>query len=516
MNNEKLTGSFYTPQVLVDYMVKYIKDHRQTGICEILEPSAGDGRFLSPMQKAFDCSVTAIEFDENKAQLIKNNHSSARIITRDFLDFAMESNNEYDIIIGNPPYINKRLMPTSQREKAVALLVKHDLSEELFQNMWVAFLVGALDLLKEGGVIFFVLPFEFLQVQYAETLRVFLESKFSTIRITTFEEKVFEGIEQDTCLVYLANETDEKAYVEYTTIVSPSNPVENFSSRIMRNKPIKKWSNCIINDDETELLTGFNQYQQMGSFGSISPGIVTGANAFFILDLETVKKLNLENEVLLPIVSKSNDLVKRFLFSKDDFNALSENGKKVWLLNLSKTKETAFPQELTVYLESGQQEEINDRFKCKHRVRWFDVPIVSKGSISFFKRYNNFPRMVVNSADVYTTDIAYNIRIREGIDAESLAFCFYNSLTLALCEYNGRFYGGGVGELVPSEFKELRIPYQEVAKAHIYEVDRMIRENTSFSLIIDYVDSIVLNIPKEQKEKLQDIRNRYIKRRLSK
>ncbi len=42
----------------------------------------------------------------------------------------------------------------------------------------------------------------------------------------------------------------------------------------------------------------------------------------------------------------------------------------------------------------------------------------------------------------------------------------------------------------------------------------MFREKRDFTDIIDYVDGIVLNLPKDQKELLQDIRNRYLKRRL--
>ena len=113
----------------------------------------------------------------------------------------------------------------------------------------------------------------------------------------------------------------------------------------------------------------------------------------------------------------------------------------------------------------------------------------------------------------FTTDIAY-YKADWKYDKFSFAFCFYNSLTLVLCEYNGRFYGGGVGELVPNEFKDLHIPYQPVEKEQVNILDTMFREKRDFTDIIDYVDGIVLNLPKEQKELLQNIRNRYLKRRL--
>ena len=133
----------------------------------------------------------------------------------------------------------------------------------------------------------------------------------------------------------------------------------------------------------------------------------------------------------------------------------------------------------------------------------------------FFKRYNIYPKLVQNGANVYTTDIAYNIRLKEIYDAKSVAFCFYNSLTLALCEYNGRFYGGGVNELVPSEFKSLYIPYKKIKSKDIEHVDKMFRSGIDIESIINYVDKIVFeNIDMKQIDILREIRKKYYKRRL--
>ncbi|MEK4675647.1 hypothetical protein BLX06_15745 [Bacillus cereus] len=125
------------------------------------------------------------------------------------------------------------------------------------------------------------------------------------------------------------------------------------------------------------------------------------------------------------------------------------------------------------------------------------------------------PRIMVNEAAVYTTDIAYNIRLDENFDAPSVAFCFYNSLTMTLCEFQGRFYGGGVGELVPSEFKSLSMPYKKVSRNDFELLDTMFRRNCSFEDIVDFVDKIVLNeLSSQDVAKLKSIRNKYLLRRL--
>lgn len=51
--------------------------------------------------------------------------------------------------------------------------------------------------------------------------------------------------------------------------------------------------------------------------------------------------------------------------------------------------------------------------------------------------------------------------MRDIFSIQGLCFSFYNSLTLLFSEIEGRFYGGGVLELTPSEFKGLPICYGE-------------------------------------------------------
>ncbi len=158
------------------------------------------------------------------------------------------------------------MMIKEQCDRSFNLVNQFSLNASLFQNMWVSFLLASIKLLSPTGAIFFVLPFEFLQVQYAEKLRIFLEKKFNTIEITTFEDRVFTDIEQDVCLVYFSNEESAKPFIRYTTLKNDTNTTETFSSIIMRNKPLKKWSNCILNDEETEALQKILKLVLLGIF----------------------------------------------------------------------------------------------------------------------------------------------------------------------------------------------------------------------------------------------------------
>ena len=75
-------------------------------------------------------------------------------IKDNFLDFAISTSERYSLIIGNPPYINKKLMKEDDIEKARNICVEAGLKETIMQNMWLAFVVGACRLLQPGGSIF--------------------------------------------------------------------------------------------------------------------------------------------------------------------------------------------------------------------------------------------------------------------------------------------------------------------------------------------------------------------------
>lgn len=63
--DDKLTGSFYTPIELIEYMVGYVQD--KTVSQGILKPSAGDGRFI-PFLSIFNCStLTTAAYPGNPA-----------------------------------------------------------------------------------------------------------------------------------------------------------------------------------------------------------------------------------------------------------------------------------------------------------------------------------------------------------------------------------------------------------------------------------------------------------------
>ena len=55
----------------------------------------------------------------------------------------------------------------------------------------------------------------------------------------------------------------------------------------------------------------------------------------------------------------------------------------------------------------------------------------------------------------------------------------------------------------------------QVDKSKINTLNRMIQNNEKFEDIINFVDDTVLNLCKQEKKRLQEIRKRFLERRLN-
>jgi hypothetical protein len=120
------------------------------------------------------------------------------------------------------------------------------------------------------------------------------------------------------------------------------------------------------------------------------------------------------------------------------------------------------------------------------------------------KRAHHYPRLVLNRADAYTTDTAYRIK-PTAVSAEALVFSFVNSLTCLTAEMEGRHYGGGVLELVPSEIERLLLPVVNATKTQLRDADDLFRKTSDELAFLHAQDGMILtqiDLSKREREML--------------
>ena len=156
-------GQVFTPPNVVGFMLDLCRNKGRA-----LEPSAGDGAFFSTLrQRGTDC--VGIEIDPRVAP------EGAQV--RDFFDYPLSE--QFDTIIGNPPYV---------RLQDVAASTRSQLKSELFDgrsNLFLFFIEKCIRHLKPGGELVFIVPREFIKLTAAKKLNAWLYEQGS---ITHFYE----------------------------------------------------------------------------------------------------------------------------------------------------------------------------------------------------------------------------------------------------------------------------------------------------------------------------------------
>ncbi|SHK66525.1 Eco57I restriction-modification methylase domain-containing protein [Epilithonimonas mollis] len=169
-----ILDEYYTDQKIVEAVRNLIKDHfKNRKELSVLEPSVGTGGFLYAANGlASNATISAFEINETTAKIAKILHPEANINLRSFeTEFIDEKGNkkdfsqQYDFVIGNPPYGEHRGLYKGLGEEP-----KLSKYEDYFVKR-------SLDVLKDDGVLAMVLPSGWLNrkrdLENAELVKAF-------------------------------------------------------------------------------------------------------------------------------------------------------------------------------------------------------------------------------------------------------------------------------------------------------------------------------------------------------
>ncbi|MFA1571898.1 N-6 DNA methylase [Vibrio tasmaniensis 1F-187] len=533
--SQKLRGGYYTPQNLADYVSKWVLSKNPK---TILEPSCGDGVFIQAIaNNDYDASIelSCFElFDTEASKALErcklNNLGNATVTEGDFLVWVNEQLKKqqpiFDGVLGNPPFIRYQFLEKNFQEQAQLVFEQLDLKFTKHTNAWVPFLLSSLALLKEGGRMGMVIPSEISHVMHAQSLRSYLGHICSKIVIIDPKEIWFEDTLQGAVIILAEKKKDSDEPSQGVGIVSVSgfeflndDPDVLFDNTVgINGETVEgKWTKATLDIDELKLIKKVIAHTDVRKFKDIAKvdvGIVTGANKYFLVNNETVTTYELDKfshpmfgrsqhcpgiiyDEQQHIENQNQGLPTNFLYINEEYEDLSVIVKS--------------------YIALGEVEEYHKRYKCRIRKPWFKVPSVYSTEIGMLKRCHDAPRLIHNKVGAYTTDTAY--RITSTVTTpENLVCSFLNPLTAITAELEGRFYGGGVLELVPSEIEKLYIPVVEGLEHNVDELNKLIKEG-QIEKVIHQQGSFILDklgFTQEDNDKLVDIWKKLRDRRLRK
>lgn len=197
---KKNGGIFFTPPSCIQRIMAVLQDCVSVTIRSILEPSCGSGEFITALSRAYpNANITGIEFHPMIYKAVSQKFAGTgtgtgmrvRIQHGDFLkyDAAATTAPVPDLIIGNPPYF---------------VMKKEDVAPEYYPyfdgrpNIFVLFIIKSAEILREGGVLCFVLPSSFMNSQYYDKTRKYLVRHFAILHMSRCDDSNMSDAYLDT------------------------------------------------------------------------------------------------------------------------------------------------------------------------------------------------------------------------------------------------------------------------------------------------------------------------------
>lgn len=518
---QKLRGGYYTPLDLATYISRWTLEKNPHSL---LEPSCGDGIFVQALSEVgipANLSFTGFEILETEAAKARDRCKNQTQLNwsvqgEDFLGWAINKmlgrRPEFDAVVGNPPFIRYQYLPQESQQKAEAIFKILRLPFTKHTNAWVPFVLASISLLKPGGRLGMILPSEIVHVAHAQSLRTYLGTECSRLLIVDPEEIWFDGTLQGAVILFAEKKRTPSDHSDGLGIIRVSGreflndypgKLFNDTSR-MNGKTVEgKWTRALLTAGERGLLDTLCERPDVHRFDQIAEvdvGIVTGANKFFLVPDETVERFKLQ-AFAHPMFGRSEHCPGVIY----DVRQHQENARVGNPTNFIWFQKDAAKLSKSVieYIQLGEAQNLHTRYKCRIRNPWYAVPSVYTTKIGMLKRSHDTPRLIYNRLGAFTTDTAYRINTTVSTP-EKLIYCFLNALTALSAELEGRHYGGGVLELVPSEIEKLLVPIPTSIRPEIRKLDTLVRQSNVETVLEEQNEKIlgVMGIPRSDQDAL--------------
>ncbi|MCB0742851.1 MAG: N-6 DNA methylase [Ignavibacteriae bacterium] len=235
-----ITGAVYTPENIRNYIIKNVFNkwvgNIDNAICADL--ACGCGGFLLTIanylkestyksfkqiykENLFGIDIASYSVNRAKILLCLNAILNGEDVNFDFnfhigntLNFDINnvfSNtiNNFDIIVGNPPYVCSRNMD----EESLSLVKNWSVGNSGHPDLYIPFFEIGIENLSLNGVLGYITVNSFFKSINGRALRKYISNKKLSFKIVDFGgEQIFEAYNTYTCLCFITNDTSDGIY----------------------------------------------------------------------------------------------------------------------------------------------------------------------------------------------------------------------------------------------------------------------------------------------------------------
>lgn len=479
IEERRMLGQFATPLPLAQEIVEYGLKLLEYGRCiKFLEPAFGTGAFFSALlSKAGNdqiLSSTGFEVDPDYGKIaheLWGNMVDIRIA--DFTKYEPETRS-VNLLITNPPYVRHHYISQNDK-KLLKQRTQSSLGIELsgLAGLYCYFILLAHNWLEPGAISGWLVPSEFMDVNYGAEIKKYLLEKVHLLRIHRYNPEVvmFDDALVSSTVIWFKNETVTGDYeVEFSFGGTHANPevTKKVSKKVLSNE--KKWTRF----PQKERREMSKETNRVKDFFTVKRGLATGDNNFFILTKEKIQRLQLDMAFFQPILPSPRYLKDDQIYADDQGYPEIEN--QYFLLNCPLPQsqiQTDYPK-LWEYLKSGE-DSVSTRYLCRSRKQWYyqelrtPAPLLctymgrnARGSGRPFHFILNKSQAIATNSYLMLypkDDVAKAIQLSP--DLLDVIWEYLNTLSVETLESEGRVYGGGLKKIEPKELEEVHCPQLE-------------------------------------------------------
>lgn len=468
-------GQFATPSKLASEIVaSAISLLPSCSPIRFLEPGFGTGPFYSALLHQAPASRLEVaegyEVDPHYAEPAEQLWRDTKLSLH-LEDFALAKPpgteaTKFNLVVCNPPYVRHHHLSQQQKrdlQTAVAQYLHFEMNG--LSGLYTYFLFLSLAWMAQGGVAAWLIPSEFMDVNYGRRLKEFLLKNVTLLRIHRFDprEVQFEDAWVSSAVVFFKNSPPPDGHeAAFTFGGALDQPRTAELIKLTALRHLSKWtslpygpSRCACPNNENTLAELF----------VIKRGLATGCNSFFILTPEQVERLKLPKKFLKPILPGPRELDADEI--PVDKNGEPAIAKRRYLLscNLPESEVEAKYPLLWQYLQHGIEERIHERYLCRHREPWYsqETRLPAPFLCTYMgrpTRRNDLPfRFILNRSQAIAANVylmlypkqALAALLREMPELYDIIWNALSSITAEMLVGEGRVYGGGLHKLEPKE-----------------------------------------------------------------
>jgi len=480
-------GQFATPAALAKDVLAYAVTLLPRGApIRFLDPGIGTGSFYAALR----ASVPAKRIKAAEGFEIDPHYGlpAQRLWAKTPLNIHMgdftkavppaEDKERFNLLICNPPYVRHHHIVNGEKvrlqdasEKACGVRIAG------LAGLYCYFLALSHAWVSEGGIAAWLIPSEFMDVNYGRAVKRYLLSKVNLLRIHRFDpnDVQFGDALVSSAIVFFRKEPPPADHqVQFTFGGMLADP--KISRRIPAEELKKedKWTRFPVAEIRVK-----HEGLTLGDLFRIKRGLATGDNRFFILTREQIEQHELPWEFFKPILPSTRYLEGDHIKADAQGNPILT--RQLFLLDCRLPEDIVkerYPK-LWAYLQTGKPD-VADRYLCRYRKPWYSqedrppAPFICTYLGRSDKKNGRPFRFIWNesqatAANVYLLLYPKPALARALAADKSLArqiWTWLNGIKAEELLGHGRVYGGGLHKLEPKELAN--VPADEIIQlAHI-------------------------------------------------